>query len=472
MGAQAGTFVLRGASLMVLARLLLKEDFGLVSMATTVTGFLGLFREAGLSMATVQRASVTHEQTSTLFWVNVGLGGVLSVVTVVTAPLIAAFYGDPRLVWATVAVGTSFIFDSATVQHRAMLQRRMRVAALAAIDVGSLAFSVGAGIAMALAGHGYWALVMMMVAQPAVSVPAVWLAAAWIPGMPRRRAGVRSMLVYGGAVTLNNLVVYLAYNLDKVLIGRFWGAEALGVYGRAYQLINLPNETLNATVGRVAFPALSRIQGDPARLRSYFLKGYGLFLSLVIPLTVGCGLFADDIIVVLLGAKWRDAAAIFRPLAPTILAFALTNHFAWLMLATGQAARCLRIALLVTPVLILGYILGLPYGPWGVAVAFSATMVIAIMPVVLAATQGTSITLRDVLQAVCPASISIAIGAAATLAVWPLLRPVQPALARLVAESATLFGVYAITLLFVMKQTSVYRQLLRDTGLWPLGSQR
>src|SRR5207302_9748284 len=143
-----------------------------------------------------------------------------------------------------------------------------------------------------------------------------------------------SMLWFGGTVTLNNVVVYLAYNVDKVLLGRFWGAEALGVYGRAYQLINLPTENLNSTIGLVAFPALSRVQNDPVRLKSYFLKGYSLFLSLVLPITVACGLFAEDIIRVFLGAQWHEAARIFRLLAPTILAFAVVHPCGWLMQAT------------------------------------------------------------------------------------------------------------------------------------------
>ena len=187
----------------------------------------------------------------------------------------------------------------------------MRFSALAIIEIVALVLSTGMGIGMAVAGRGYWALVAMTVAQPAVSLVGVWLVTRWIPGRPQRRSGIRSMLQYGGTVTLNNVIVYLAYNADKVLLGRFWGAETLGIYGRAYQLINLPTENLNSTIGLVAFPALSRLQNDPVRLRSYFLKGYSLFLSLVIPITMGCALFAEEIILVFLGSKWHEATPCF-----------------------------------------------------------------------------------------------------------------------------------------------------------------
>jgi PST family polysaccharide transporter len=423
-------------------------------------------------MATVQRVSITRAQTSTLFWINLTVGGVLALLAAVIAPILAAFYSEQRLFWVTVAVGTSFIFHGAGAQHRAMLQRSMRFSVLAIIDIVSLIFSTAAGVGMAVAGYGYWALVVMTIIQPAVSVLGAWLATGWIPGMPQRRSGIRSMLAYGGAVTLNNLIAYLAYNVDKVLIGRFWGAEALGIYGRAYQLINLPTENLHSTMGFVMFPALSRVQNDPARLRNYFLKGYSLFLSLVMPITMGCALFADDIILVFLGPNWHEAAGIFRLLAPTVLASAFANPFVWLMLASGRAGRCLRIALVVTPMLILSYALGLKHGPQGVAVGFSITMVLAIVPVLRWATHGTSITIRDVLRAVTPASMSIAIGAAATLAVRPIVDPVEPAFVRLVTESSVLFGVYLFSLLFIMKQKSAYVGLLREIGLWPVGRWR
>src|SRR5207244_4733449 len=173
----------------------------------------------------------------------------------------------------------------------------------------------------ALAGFGYWALVIMTVTLPLVSSVCFWLATAWIPGMPRRRAGIRSMMRFGGAITLVGLLVYIAYNADKVLLGRFWGAEVLGIYGRAYQFINIPTSNLNTAIGQVAFPALSRLQNEPERLRSYFLKGYGLYLSLVMPITLACALFAEDIIRVFFGPNWSSAAPVFLLLAPTIVAF-------------------------------------------------------------------------------------------------------------------------------------------------------
>ncbi len=467
-GAQAATLVLRTGSLMVLARLLLKEDFGLVNMVTAFTGVLGLLKDAGLPMATIQRSSLTRAQTSTLFWANVGVGALLALVVAASAPLLARFYSEPRLLWVTLAIGTGFLFNGAAVQHRALLQRSMRFTILAVIDTASIFMSISVAIGMAVTGYGYWALVAMIISPPLFVLPAVWLATGWIPGMPQRRSGTRAMLMYGGAITLSNVFYYVAYNADKVLIGRFWGVEALGVYGRAFQLINLPTENLNQTIGLVAFPALSRVQNDPARLKAYFLKGYNLFLSLVVPITMACALFADDIILILLGPNWREAAGIFRVLAPAILALGLLNPFSHLILAAGRASRYLGIACVLTLLLTLSYTFSLKHGPQGVAIGFSLTMMLATAPVILWAIHETPLTMRDIVGAAAPSFTSLLIAAAASLAAHPILTRVEPLLVRLLTEVTLLFGIYLFALFFILKQRAIYIELLREAGLgWP-----
>jgi O-antigen/teichoic acid export membrane protein len=470
---QASNFVLRVGSMVVLARLLNPTDFGLIGMVTACTGFLGLFRDAGLSMATVQRASINRVQTSTLFWINLAVGALLAVLCALVAPFLTRFYHEPRLFWVTVATGAGFFFNGAATQHRAMLQREMRFMTLTATDLISVLASIAVGIGMAYLGFGYWALVGMALAVPVVSAFALWVVGGWIPGPPRRGADVLSMIRYGSTVTLNTVIVYLAYNIDKVLLGRFWGAEVLGIYGRAYQLINLPTENLNSTIGQVAFPALSRLQNDPERLRSYFLKGYSLFLSLVMPITVGCALFAEDIIRVFLGPKWDAAVPVFRLLAPTIFTFALVNPLAWLMMATNRATRSLKIALLLAPVVILGYMIGLAYGPIGVATGFSVATVLSALPVIIWATRDTPITATDALKVVMRPLCSIVIGAGAAIAAWNFfIHSLNPTLLRLTVANTVLFGTYAIVLCFVTDQRPVYFGLIREMGIWPFDRRK
>ena len=469
---QAVNFVLRTGSMMVLARLVTPKDFGLVGMATAATGLLALFKDAGLGMAMVQRRVITEAQSSTLFWVNIGVGTGLAALCALLAPLIVSFYGAPSLFWITVALGSSFFFNGAAAQHGAMLQRSMRFGAIAVIDIVALLVSIGLGIGMAVGGQGYWALVAMSVSQTAVYAGGSWLATGWVPSLPKQNSGIGSMLMFGGTVTLSNIINYIAYNTDKVLLGRFWGAEALGIYGRAYTLSSVANTNLYSAIGSVAFPALSRLQNDPSRFRSYFLKGYGIFLSLVLPITLWCAMFADEIILVMLGPKWREAAIIVLLLAPTIMAFGLINPFIWVMLAAGRAVRCVKIALTITPLVVLGYAIGLRWGPEGVAAGFSIAMSIAIVPMIFWAKQGTSITGEDVFKALTRPLLSIAVSAVVLLTTRRLLDQIEPVFLQLVAETIILFGVNLFVLLFVLHQKPVYMGLLRETRIWPFNKRQ
>jgi O-antigen/teichoic acid export membrane protein len=456
---QGATFALRIGSMVVLARLVTPEQFGLVGMVTAFTGLLNMVM-FGLPNAAVQSATLSRELASTMFWLNLALGAALATLTALAAPLVAGFYGEPRLLWITVALAAIFIVNGAAAQHRALLQRRLHFGALVTIDIAALVASAAAGISMAMAGFGYWALVAMAIAPPVTAMLGAWIAARWLPGPPRAEIGIRSMLRYGGIFTINTLVVYVAYNVDKVLLGRFWGAEVLGVYGRAYQLSNIPTENLHSAMSFVMFPALARVQDDPKRLRNYFVKGYSVFLAVVMPITIACGLFAADIVRVLLGPQWNDAVPVFQLLAPTILVFALINPMGYMLQATGRASRSLAMAFVIAPVVFVGYVAGLPYGPTGVALGFSTAMLILLVPCVAWAKRGTLITGADLLRAAVPPLASTLVGAVAAIVVGLLLTDAG-AVVRLFALTATLFGAHALTLLFGLGQKETYLDLLR-----------
>jgi PST family polysaccharide transporter len=446
---------------MVLARLLDPKDFGLVAMVTAITGVFSLFKDAGLSMATVQRATISNEQMSTLFWINMLVGAILAFLLIVIAPVIAAFYQEPRLYWVTVALAAAFLFTGATAQHSALLQRQMRFGTIAVIDIITLLAGITVAIAMAAAGLGYWALVGQAVTFPGVGAICTWVAVRWIPGMPRRKVGIRSMMRFGGTVTLNGLVVYIAYNLEKVLLGYYWGANALGIYGRAYQLINIPTENLNSSVSGVAFSALSRIQDDPNRQKRYFLKGYSLLLALTLPITLACVVFADDMILVFLGPKWKDAVPIFRLLAPTIVVFGLINPFSWLLFSIGLVGRSLKIAFAIAPLVIAAYLIGLPYGPRGVAFAYSAVMALWVIPHIAWCIRGTLISSRDILQTVSRPFVSGIVAAALALGFQFSIGQLMPLFLRLALGSCVMFASYLWMLLYVMGQKEHYVDLLR-----------
>ena len=458
---QGANFLLRVGSLMILARLLDPKDFGVVGMVTAVTGVFGLFKDAGLSMVTIQRSTISHEQVSTLFWLNILVGTLLTALCLAVAPLLVTFYHEPRLFWVTVVLATGFLLNAAGVQHSALLQRDMRFGVLSAIEIVSQAASVLVGIGMAMHGFGYWALVGSAVVYPAISTLGVWVISAWVPGIPHWGVDSGRMIRFGGITTLNGLIMYVSYNLEKVLLGRFWGAEALGVYGRAFQLISIPSENLNQATGGVLFTALSRLQDDPDRLKKYFLSSYCVMLSLTLPTTIACALFADDIIMLALGPKWKDAVIIFQLLAPTILVLALINPTYWLLVSIGRADRSLKIALVLGPLVIGAYILGLPYGPRGVAFAYSAVLVLWLVPHLAWCIHGTMISLRDLLQASRRPFLSAIVAAAFAFTAQFFYGQSLSPFPRLLLGGGILLIVYLWMLLYVMGQKAFYLDLLQ-----------
>ena len=459
--AQAANFLIRLISLMILSRLLGPKDFGLVGMVTAFTGVLDLFRDFGLSAATVQSTTVTEDQISTLFWINVLFGTVLGLITLALAPIIASFYHEPRLVGVTVVVAAGFLFNAVGVQHSALLQREMRFTALATIGVVSSMLGTLVAIVGARAGYGYWALVAMTVCLPLTGSIGFWVTTGWIPGLPRWRSGIRSLMRFGGTITFTNLIVYAASNIEKVLVGRFWGLDAIGLYGRVYQLINIPTSNLNAAGGEVAFSALSRLQDDPERRKRCFLKGYSLILGLTLPITIACVLFANDVVLVLLGPQWKGAAPIFRLLAPTILVFATANPLSWLLMASGLIGRLTKMSLFIAPIMIVAYIFGLPYGPTGVAFAYSLVMMLWLGPLIAWAVHGTEISFWDIIRSVTPPlGSSIVAGGVALVIGLAFGRALSP-LVRLTLESTSLLIAFLGMLLFVLGQKTLYVDLFR-----------
>jgi PST family polysaccharide transporter len=327
--------------------------------------------------------------------------------------------------------------------------------------MASVLLSTLTALAMAVLGCGYWSLVGMTLVLPGATTLGVWLASRWVPGRPRRGVGIGSIVRMGGALTLNGIIIYVAYNADKILLGRFWGAAALGNYGRAYQLVSIPTDNLNNAVGGVALSALSRVRDKPEALRAYFLKGYSLVVALTVPCTVACAVFAPEIVAVVLGPKWSEAAVIARLLAPTILVFGLINPMFWLVFSLGLMRRSLWIAIVIAVLVLSAYAIGLPYGPRGVAAAYSTAMTLWLVPHLIWCLHGTVVRPMDLARA---AGKPLAAGLTAALVCVASQLSVADTLSivpRLAVGLAVLGVTYLGMLLIVLRQLAFYNDLFK-----------
>lgn len=414
-GAQAVKFILHTGSTAILARLLTPADFGLIAMVSAFTEFVNIFKDLGLSMATIQRKDITHQQVSTLFWVNIAMSCLLMFIAAAISPFVARFYGEPRLTLITIAIGCTFIFGGLVAQHTALMRRQMRFRALAVIEIVSMAAAIAAAILAALSGLSYWALVIMTAVGGLVNVVMVWSQSPWRPGRPARGSGVRPMLAFGGGLTGSSVLNYFTRNADIVIIGYALGSAALGIYTKAYALLTLPMSQLSAPLYSIMIPALSRLQDEPQRYRRYYLQALAAIAMITMPLATFLFVSADEIVNILLGSQWAAAVTAFRWLAPAAFLSSIGFAPGWLCISLGRAGVQFRWTMLSAPVIVAGFLIGIHWGINGVAASFSVTWSAMFVLFIYWATRKSPVRFYDVIQTLAVpvvSSLLAALGAA------------------------------------------------------------
>ncbi len=443
---QGAQFLIQSIATVVLARLLTPADFGLVAMVSTVTGLGQAFADLGLSEATIQRKEISHDQVSALFWINVAIGLGLMLVTVTLAPVLARFYRDPRIVNITLLVSLTFLIGGLRVQPDAILKRQMRFSALAIRDVASYALAVPVAITMAWQGFGYWALVALPLTLNFTAMALSWAMVNWRPSLPRRNTEVGSMIAFGGNVAASYFIVTVSRSADNVLIGWHSGAGPLGLYARAYNLLMLPVRQLSAPAGGVAIPAFSRTQGDPERFARYYLRTVNLIFWISAPIFGFLFVAAAPVIVLILGNQWREAAPVFQILVISALGQLLLELTIWLFVSRGQSQQLLKLLLIISPIIVGSYAIGLPFGIKGVALSGSLVL-LAIFPWILKFSfRGTNLTLQRLGQTILyPISLCLAGVCLAELALH-LIAP-QRIVSQLLVTALGFVGGYSLSLL-------------------------
>jgi O-antigen/teichoic acid export membrane protein len=411
MSAQGVMFFLRLGSTMVLARLLAPADYGLVAMVSVFINFADLFKDLGLSTATIQRANINQDQVSTLFWINVAVSFALALILAIAAPIISWFYKEPKLIGITLILAGTFIFSGLAVQHQALLRRQMRFSALAMIEIGSMGIGITTGIVMAWYGVGYWALVGLSAATAISYMALVWVFCGWRPGLPVRRAGIHSMVTFGGHLTGFDIVNYFARNFDNILLGRYCGASVLGLYSRAYNIMMLPISQVRGPLHAVALPALSHIQNDHLRYKRYYIKLITLIAFITMPLMVFLFFCSDRVIHLLLGDQWSGAANIFKVLSVAAFIQPVGTTWGLVLVSLGQSQKYFTWGIVNSVVIVISFILGLSWGAIGVAAAYTIATYVLLAPTLWYSFRRTPISMTDFFSAISrPVIASIIMG--------------------------------------------------------------
>jgi PST family polysaccharide transporter len=382
MMSQGVIFVTNFVGVIILARFLTPSDFGIMAMAATVSNLIMMFRDAGLTTPVVQRRDLSHAQLSALYWVNVSFGVALTIATILMAPVVAWFYGQPDLTVIVAVLATGFLIGTTGALQDALLRRNLRFRALAAIKSTAAIGALAAGIVAAWLGYGIWALVIMRLTQTAMQGFGSWLASRWRPGWYRRGTEVKSLLAVAGHVSGSQLSIYLSRNSDNVLIGWYWGEHLLGLYAQAYKLLMFPMNQIGPPLNNVMLPLLSKLQGDPMAYRSAYRRVTEKVVILTVPLTCLILVFPGEVIHVLLGPQWAGAAPILAWFGIAMIYQPVVATTGCLLMSQGRSALLLRQSLWNAASTIAAFAIALPFGPDWVAASFVLSGIVLRMPII------------------------------------------------------------------------------------------
>jgi PST family polysaccharide transporter len=364
----------------VLARLLTARDFGLVTMVTTFSLLLINFGMNGFTEAILQRDEIDHFLVSNLFWINIGVGLLLAIGFASGGSLLARFYGEPRVARIAVAMSVTIFFTTLSVQHVALLKRAMCFSTVSANDILARTVAVVVSIGGGLAGWGYWALVAGAVGQSLSLSIGAWSFCRWIPGLPRRVAGTSSMVRFAMSTYGRFIANYCTWNLDNLLVGWRFGPVSLGFYKKAYDLFALSVSQLTAPLTSVAVSALSRLNKESMQYRRHLLGALEVTAFVGMGLGAALTLIGKDLIRVLLGPKWEESGRIFTFFGPGIGVMLLYYTHGWIHLSIGRPDRWLRWGLVEFSVTALFFLVGLRWGPVGIAVAWTVSFWVLTIP--------------------------------------------------------------------------------------------
>jgi PST family polysaccharide transporter len=426
-------------------------------MATAVTSLVALFSELGLTSATVQRAHIDQNMVSGLFFIALGISLVLMPLVCAMAPLAAWFFDDARVSGLIVLLSISFPLAALGSQHTALLLRSMRWMTLQWTGLAGHAAGGVAGILVAWKTDlGFWSLPITGLVAQIVTLSLIWAACPWRPSVVTSWRDARSGLHFGAYLAGFSIVNFFHRQSDNIIVGWRFGAAELGYYSRGYQLMLLPLNLFNGPLSSAIEPSLSRLQNQPERWRQAFLDALGLVMFLGAGVAACLIAVSDPLITTIYGPGWETSAKIFQWLAVSIFAGVPMNASGWIYLSLGKTRRMFIWSLMFVPIVALGFILAIPYGPVGIAASYAITMNLLLLPCFAFASRATPVSLPDILRVILPLG---GCGIIAALAGLSVSGHDHHVLVQLFLGTATSGLVYLILAAVLITRANIYREL-------------
>ena len=446
---------------LALVRLLAPEDYGVLAVVAAAIGLAELFRDMGLSAATVRLPQITRAQVNALLWINAALGGVMAFAVAAVAPWLATLVREPRVEDVAGVMAVNFLIGGVSAQYLALMHRSLRFVELSRMRVWTSGLGSLLALALAWAGAGYWALVGAAVLSKLSTMLLAMARSGWHPQRPRYEPSVAPMLTFGGHLIGFGLLSYCATNLQTILLARYWGAVEVGYFNRANSLIGISVGQIMRPVRGVAPPTLARLNAEPQEMAAFYRTVVALLMLLLVPASLWLMFLAEDIVAIVLGAQWSAVVPVLQGVAIGLPATCIATTSGWLFLARGDSRAMLRWGLIGWPVVIVLKVAGLRWGATGVAVMGSVASYILLWPCMRRAMVGTPLRTVELLSAMCKpllgglcAFLLMVLLDGAYIALWPPLP-------RVALLSLVFAAIYAGLLLTVLGERQRLLGLLR-----------
>jgi len=410
----------------ILARLLTKNDFGLVAVAVVAISYLSVLKDLGLGVALIQRKGDVNEAANTVFTINLIIGFVLTVIAIPLAPLIAIFFMDPQLTPVLRWMGVSFLINALGSVHVNRLVRELDYRRKLIPDLGSALIKGAISIGLAYLGYGVWSLVFGQISGAMASVVLVWIILPWRPRLTLDRRVAGGLMKFGISVTGIDIINEITDNIDYVIVGRIFGLVPLSIYTLAYRLPEMLLIGNLWVMGGVVFPAFSTIQDRPNELRLGFLASVRIVELIAVPICLGLLIAADPIVRVVFGDQWLDAIPVLRVLAVYAWVYSLGYHVGGFYKAIGRPDILLRLSILTLIILVPSLLIGARFGLIGVALGHLIAVLIRRIISLILATRFVNVSMADIFGELKPSFFAALVMVPVALAVLYLTISLNP----------------------------------------------
>lgn len=410
----------------ILARLLSKDDFGVVALAVIAINYLSVVKDLGLGTALIQRRENVKEAANTVFTLNLIFGLLLSAILIPLAPWIAAYFQTPVVTPVLRWLGLTFFISAFGSVHVVWLMRELDYRRKLIPDMGSTLIKGIVSIGLALGGYGVWALVIGQLSGVLSSVILFWVIVPWRPRLTLDSKVTKALLTFGSSIIISDILSVSIDNLSYIIIGRLYGAVQLGIYTLAYRLPEMLLIGNLWIMASVTFPAFANIQNDSANLRRGFLGAIRLVGLIATPICLGLMVAAEPIILVVFGDQWVDAIPILRVLALYALVASVGYHVGDVYKAIGRPNILLYMTIFTLVLLGLALWIGSPFGLIGIAWGYVIAVFIERVISIIISTRFIDVTLKEILLELIPSVKGGFVMGAVTLSVLYLTTGLTP----------------------------------------------